>query len=232
MADEKQGNRTPGGTSTRHSLAVELHRLNTELAHMGELCAEMLDRAMEALDQQNFLQADEVIRLDDEVDRLALDIQRRSITLIALQHPVASDVRAVVLLLRALADLERVGDYAAEIAGYARTLGPFRPAPIPEPLRVLGETVAGMIRDTVDAFVERNLETVDQVCRVEGPAADAAYRQVLEEATERMKRRPEELEIGLYQVLAARALERIGGHCTNVAEWTQYLVSGVYKQLA
>lgn len=232
MAGEKQENRTAGGMSTRQSLAVELHRLNTELAHMGELCAEMLGRAMEALDQQNFLQADEVIRLDDEVDRMALDIQRRSITLIALQQPVATDVRALVLLLRALADLERVGDYAAEIAGYACTLGPFRPAPTSEPLRVLGETAATMIRDTVDAFVERNLEVVDRVCRVQEPAADAAYQQVLEEATERMKARPEEVEIGLYQVLAARALERIGGHCTNVAEWTQYLVSGVYKELA
>lgn len=232
MAGEKQENRPTGGTSTRHSLAVELHRLNTELAHMGEICAEMLGRAMEALDQQNFLQADEVIGLDDEVDRLALDIQRRSITLIALQQPVASDVRALMMLLRALADLERVGDYAAEIAGYGRTLGPFRPAPIPEALRTLGETVATMVRDTVDAFVERNLEAVDRVCTVSEPAANAAYQQVLEEATNRMKARPEELEIGLYQVLAARALERIGGHCTNVAEWTQYLVSGVYKQLA
>jgi phosphate transport system protein len=213
-------------------LAVELHRLNSELAHMGELCAEMLGRAMEALDRQDFLQADEVIRLDDEVDRLALDIQRRSITVIALQHPVATDVRSVAVLLRALADLERVGDYAAEIAGYARTLGPFRPAPLPDPLRSLGDTVAGMIRDTVDAFVERNLEGVEQVCRVAEPAADAAYQKVLEDSTRQMKTRPEELEIGLYHVLAARALERIGGHCTNVAEWTQYLISGVYEELA
>jgi phosphate transport system protein len=223
---------TPGRHRTRQALAAELHRLSTELVEMGGICQEMLDRAVIALDRQDLLHAGAVLRLDDEVDRRALDVQRRTLVLIALQQPQATDLRTAALLLRGGAELERCGDYAAEIAGHGARLAPFRPAPCPRALLGLAALTTQMIRDTVDALVERDAAAVDRICREQEPAVDAGCAQVIAAAVEAMRAEPARLEVGLAHILSARAMERIAGHCTNVAEWTLYLISGVWEELA
>src|SRR5229473_229657 len=218
--------------NTRHAFDQQLTALEHDIVRLGGIVEEMLDHAMEALISQDPDLAKEVINRDDLADSLDLSIETRCMRLLALQQPVAKDLRTIGTFLKAITDLERVGDYSVDIARIALRLAD-HPGPLPRvDLAGMSEAVKSMNRHTLRAFVDRDLEAVQRICTEEDDVVDHAYHTMVDELLELMRREPSQVVPAAYFILAARSLERIADHLTNVAERIQYMETGVLEELA
>ena len=198
---------------------------------MGSYVTDMLERAMQALVRQDVAIANEVVRMDDEADRMDLAIEQRCIKLLALQQPMSRDLRLISTALKIVTDLERVGDYSVDIAKTARRLAdePFLKPLVDIPK--MGEICVWMIREALNAYVHRDLELVQKVV-LRDDEVDALYDQVFTDLLAHMERDPKVIRQGTWLLHIARFLERIADHIVNVAERVYYMETGELKQLA
>ncbi len=198
---------------------------------MGSFVVEMLDRAMDALMRQDVQLADEVIRMDDTADEMDLNIETTSMRLLALQQPMSRDLRTIATALKVITDLERIGDYAADIAQAVKQLAGqpyFKPL---EDIPLMAQLATAMIRNAVQAFVDRDTERAVQVCR-DDDKVDAVYERVFNDIVRFVEKDSTCARQGAYLILVARRLERVADHATNVAERVYYMETGELKQLA
>jgi phosphate transport system protein len=217
---------------TRHAFDTQLRELEQDLLRMGSHVEAMEDQAVRALLERDAALAQSVIAQDDVVDDLDLSIETRCMRLLALQQPMAKDLRTIGTVLKAITDLERVGDYSVDIARIALRLMD-HPGPLPRvDLAGMSESVKSMNRHTLRAFVDRDLGAVRRICLEEDDVVDHAYHQLVDELLELMRRDPSQVVPATYFILAARALERIADHLTNVAERIQYMETGILEELA
>jgi phosphate transport system protein len=194
-----------------------IDELKHELLHMSGLAESITRKAVESLQRRDGSLAEEVFADDRIIDRLEIEIEERCIQLLALQQPLASDLRLVTSALKISNDLERVGDHAVNIAGCARTLVAL---PAEAPLADLGplvEGALGMLREALDAFVRRDAEAARRLVRRDDEV-DELNRHLFGELLARMVRDPGHVEACMAYVLVGRNLERIGDLATNVAE--------------
>lgn len=218
--------------TTRQAFDTQLRELEQDLLRMGSYVEEMEDQAVRALLSRDAALAQRVIDHDDRVDELDLSIETRCMRLLALQQPMAKDLRTLGTFLKAITDLERVGDYSVDIAHIALRLVD-HPGPLPRvDLSGMSEAVNAMNRHTLRAFVDRDLEAIRHICTVEDDVVDHAYHHMVDELLELMRRAPNQVVPAAYFILAARSLERIADHLTNVAERIQYMETGVLEELA
>jgi phosphate transport system protein len=194
-----------------------IEELKQELLHMSGLAESITRKAVESLQRRDASLADEVFADDRIVDRLEIEIEERCIELLALQQPLASDLRLVTSALKISNDLERVGDHAVNIAGCARTLVPLPAEPPLADLVPLVEGALGMLREALDAFVRRDAEAARRLVRRDDEV-DELNRHLFGELLARMVRDPGHVEACMAYVLVGRNLERIGDLATNVAE--------------
>src|SRR6266851_4690388 len=144
--------------NTRHAFDQQLTALEHDIVRLGGLVEEMLDHAMEALISQDPDLAKEVINRDDLADSLDLYIETRCMRLLALQQPVSKDLRTIGSILKAITDLERIGDFSVDIARAALRLAS-QPDLLPlEELLEMAELVKQMVRHTLRAFVGRDMQ--------------------------------------------------------------------------
>ncbi len=194
-----------------------VNELNDQLLLMSGRVESIIRKAVEALQRRDTSLAEEVFRDDRVIDRMEMDIEERCIELLALQQPLARDLRLITSALKISNDLERVGDHAVNIAGCAKTLvslPPMRPATdLPE----LAEKAIGMLREALDAFVRRDADEARALVRRDDEV-DALNRQLFAELLARMINDPAVIEASMALVLVGRNLERIGDLATNVAE--------------
>ncbi|MCC6650217.1 MAG: phosphate signaling complex protein PhoU [Candidatus Eisenbacteria bacterium] len=194
-----------------------MNELNDQLLLMSGRVESIIRKAVEALQRRDTSLAEEVFRDDRVIDRMEMDIEERCIELLALQQPLARDLRLITSALKISNDLERVGDHAVNIAGCAKTLvslPPMRPATdLPE----LAEKAIGMLREALDAFVRRDADEARALVRRDDEV-DALNRQLFAELLARMINDPAVIEASMALVLVGRNLERIGDLATNVAE--------------
>ena len=196
-------------STTRQAFDAQLRELEQDLLRMGSHVEEMEDQAVSALLNRDAALAQVVIDEDDIVDDLDLSIETRCMRLLALQQPVAKDLRTIGTFLKAITDLERIGDYSVDIARIALRLVD-HPGPLPR----------------VD------LAAVHRICSQEDDVVDHAYHQMVDELLDLMRQEPGQVVPAAYFILAARSLERIADHLTNVAERIQYMETGVLEELA
>lgn len=191
--------------------------LNDQLLLMSGRVEAIIRKAVESLQRRDGALAEEVFRDDRVIDRMEMDIEERCIELLALQQPLARDLRLITSALKISNDLERVGDHAVNIAGCAKTLlglAPMRPASdLPE----LAEKAIGMLRESLDAFVRRDADAARALVRRDDEV-DALNRRLFAELLGRMVGDPNAIEASMAFVLVGRNLERIGDLATNVAE--------------
>ncbi|HTR97251.1 MAG TPA: phosphate signaling complex protein PhoU [Candidatus Acidoferrales bacterium] len=195
----------------------QIDELKQQLLHMSGLAERIIRKAVEALQRRDAPLAEEVFRDDKAIDRLEIEIEERCIELLALQQPLAGDLRLVTSALKISNDLERVGDHAVNIAGCAKTLIAL---PAVRPLSDLGSLVdgaTGMLREALDAFVRRDADSARRLVRRDDEV-DALNRHLFGELLARMVRNPAEIEASMAYVLVGRNLERIADLATNVAE--------------
>ena len=195
----------------------ELEALKEQLLRMGGLAEAVVLKAVDALRRRDATLAREVLSDDKLIDRLELDIDDRCLRLLALQQPLARDLRFITAALKISNDLERVGDHAVNIAGSALRLSEL---PLLKPLvdvPRMAELACGMLHEALDAFVGADAETARRICRRDDDV-DNLNRQLFRELISTMIEDPSTITRAMELILVARNLERVGDMATNVAE--------------
>ncbi|MBI5170295.1 MAG: phosphate signaling complex protein PhoU [Candidatus Eisenbacteria bacterium] len=194
-----------------------VNELNDQLLLMSGRVESIIRKAVEALQRRDVTLAEEVFRDDRAIDRMEMDIEERCIELLALQQPLARDLRLITSALKISNDLERVGDHAVNIAGCAKTLDTLPPMRNAADLPELAEKAIGMLREALDAFVRRDADAARALVRRDDEV-DALNRHLFAELLARMVSDPAAIQASMALVLVGRNLERIGDLATNVAE--------------
>jgi phosphate transport system protein len=202
-----------------------MQRLDENVLRMGSFVVTMLHDAMQALATQDEALAREVRQRDELANQFDDDIEQAAMRLLALQHPVASDLRRIACALKSVTDLERVGDYATDIAHCAIHLAgePYF-APL-EDIPEMGRVVQSMIQDALKTYATRDIVFGKQV-RDRDKQVDRLYKRVHAQLLEWMTQEPPVIRQAAELLLAARYLERLGDHTKNVIERVAYAETG------
>jgi phosphate transport system protein len=215
----------PDNPETRKTFNGELSELRDLVLQMGTFVEDMLGRAMHSLVTQDAELAEEVRRSDDIADSLDLQIEACCTRLLALQQPLARDLRTVVAAVRMSSDLERIGDYAKDIAKVTLRLSGapyFKPL---EDIPAMARLDAEMIRLAIRCFVSRDLDLARRVAEMD-EGVDELWAKLRDELIAAMGRDPSLVLQATHLLLVARYLERVGDHTVNVVERVAYQETG------
>ena len=192
---------------------------------MGGLVERQIREAMQALVERDGTRADAVIRADDEVDQLQKEIDGQSSRMLALQQPMASDLRFLVAAMKIATDLERMGDSAVNVAQGVARLNEEPPLKPYIDLPRMAQVTQEMVREALDSFVRRDARAAIDVCKRDDEV-DALYKQLFRELVTYMAEDPRNITRALHLLLVARNYERIADHATNIAEDVVFYVEG------
>lgn len=209
---------------TQH-LRRDLEQLEREFLAMGALVETAVNKAVVALGDRRVALAVEVEQGDPQIDAQEIRVASLCTRILALHHPVASDLRLVLACLKANTDLERIGDLAVNVAGRARDLGERPPLPPPAELGELADRTRSMVRASLDAFVNGDTALAESVIAADD-AVDALDRRLAALLEERMQAEPETVTRALQVLSCSRQLERIADLATNLGEEVVFLVRG------
>jgi phosphate transport system protein len=202
----------------------DLDALKSRLLEMGGLAEDRVRRSVQALVDRDFADVDRLLVGDEPINELHIEIDNRCFKLLALQQPMAADLRAIVAAVKINTDLERVGDLAVNIAEAAKRYTMHPPVKKLIDIPRMGEIAQVMLRDALDAYVRRDTALAQRVLN-EDDKLDALKTQIFRELLTYMLQDPGTIEPALDLLLVSRHLERIGDHATNVAEDVIFMVS-------
>lgn len=204
---------------------AELEALRTDLLQMGDRAIDQTRRAVRALAEGDLALADKVIAADDEIDKFEVQIDEEAIRYMTLRGPVASELRLVIVGMKASHDLERVGDEATSIARRARKLAIEPKVELYADIPRMANIALEMLRDALDCFVNEDEQKALAVIRRD-PEVDNLNRIVYRRLTSYMIEKPETIAWALELMFVSKSLERIADHATNIAEEMIYLAKG------
>jgi phosphate transport system protein len=214
---------------TRQSFHEELEKTELELLSLGELAATSVQRSIEALIQHADEKAQAVIDADDPIDELYLKIDGDVLRMLALQSPVAEDLRLISAILHCDLHLERIGDQAVNVAKlYLRTKDARGSDTMRQQIEEMGVLVVAMVRTAMESFGRRDLDLALQVPNMDDPV-DRLNRNTHLEAL-KLADDPSQLDWGLHMNMAARALERVGDNAVDIAEQVGFLLTGEFRE--
>ena len=217
----------------RNRFDQQLHLLDEQLTHMGELCETAIAKATQALKDGSTEQARIIIAEDEEIDQFEKDIERLCLKLLLQQQPVAKDLRRISAALKMITDMERIGDQTSDIAEII--LSSKNWAVTAENIQVIGtmaSEVSKMVRNSVTAYVNRDLELARDVMKA-NDAIDLYFDEVKDEMINFIKEEKGENGKAIFDlIMVTKYLERIGDHATNIAEWVEFSITGVHKDSA
>jgi phosphate transport system protein len=215
----------------RRHFHEELEALELDVLALGELAERALGRAVDVLVNRKFEDIDAIIAGDDEIDDRYLDLERRWLELLALQTPVATDLRLLSAIIHINLHLERVGDMAVNIAKIARVTSEL-PAnsTIVTHLQEMADVVRPMIRTALDAFVRRDLDLALRLPDMDDPVDRLNRGMYVEVAGCRDD--PEMLEWAIRMMVVSRQLERAGDHAVDIAEQVAFLLTGEFQEFS
>lgn len=211
-----------------HTLAAfdtELAALRNAIDRMGELVERQVGLALDSLAGPDADIAGEVLKGDAEIDRLEAEVEAMTVRLLALRQPMAKDLREIVAALKIASNLERMGDFAGSVAKRAVTLATLPVAPPVASLVRMGRMVQAMIGDMRRAYTAQDADLASSVRDRDGEV-DAAYTALFREFLTYMMETPAQITGCTHLLFAAKSIERIGDHATNVAENISFLVKG------
>jgi phosphate transport system protein len=207
----------------------ELQRLDNIVAEMGGTAESQLASAMEAIVKRDADLAAMVIESDARVDELEREVESLAVRLLALRQPMARDLRQIIAALKISTDIERIGDYATNVAKRSIALDNIAPVRPVYALPRMGRVAAAMIKDVLDAYVERDADKAMAVW-LRDEELDEMYTSLFRELLTYMIEDPRNITAGTHLLFMAKNLERIGDHTTNVAETLYFLVNGTPMQ--
>jgi len=198
---------------------------------MGTLTGTMVRQAVDALQQNDVILAQGVLSQDEAVDELDRKIEAQCIRLLALQQPMARDLRQIEGALKVITDLERIGDHAVDIAKIARKMT--QEFYLKQPLLDVGplsQMALVMVHQSLEALVRHDLALAVKVCE-DDDAVDDSFKALRDELLTLTQREPSHIFPASYLLLAVVYLERIADHATNIAERVYYIETGDRKLL-
>lgn len=219
-----------GSTEKKIVFEEKMTFLQKKLHQMGSLVEESIAHSIEALKNQDLTLAREVIRGDDLVDRLELEIEEKCLEIIATQQPMARDLRRVATLFKMINDLERMADYATDIAKITLRIGH---EPLIKPLvdiPRMAQLTQKMVKQALDAYVREDVELAISVAK-DDDEVDLLHGQIFRELLTIMMESPRTITQATALLFVSRWLERISDHATNIAEEVVFLVTGEKKRL-
>ena len=203
----------------------ELERLNNMIVEMGGMAESQLAAAIDAVMKRDSDLAASVIEGDTKVDQLERELDNLAIRLLALRQPMARDLRQSIAALKIASDLERIGDYAANVAKRSIALNQTPPVKPVYAIPRMGRLCQAMIKDVLDAYVERDADKALPVW-LRDEELDEMYTSLFRELLTYMIEDPRNITACTHLLFIAKNLERIGDHTTNVAETLYFLVHG------
>ena len=215
---------------TRDAFHQELRELEEEVIQMAALVETEIAQAMQALGKRDLALANQVVRSDGEVNDLQRGIRSRSITVMALQAPVARDLRELVTVQLVINELERMGDHAVGIAKQAMRLQDYEPLAVIADMGEMAKLVRQQVREGIQAFVDVNVQLARDIC-AQDDEIDKRYRAIFAELINQMTQTPTNVPAATALLFVAHNLERIGDRVTNICEDIIYMVSGEVEEL-
>ncbi len=214
----------------RSGFQKALDDLREDILKMGGLVEENIARAVESLARQDMELVKKVLAVEEIIDRMELEIEDTCIRLIATQQPMAIDLRRISSAFKIITDLERMADYAVDIAKITKRIGA---EPLVKPLIDLPRMamlVQKMVKDSLDSYVREDPDMATNVGEADDEV-DHLHRQVFRELLVLMMENPRTINQATYLLIVSRSLERIADHATNISERVIYLVSGKRVEL-
>jgi phosphate transport system protein len=217
-------------TSHTHHISqqynIELETIRTHLSEMGGMAQRQVNDAIQALIDGDVERAEQVVRADIKVNTMEMTIDEECVRILARRQPAASDLRLVIAVTKAITDLERVGDEASKIARQAIAMNKDGLAPRGYiEVRHIGNNVSRMLQDALDAFARLDMDLALTVVQTD-KQVDMEYSTAMRELVTFMIEDPRSITRVLNIMWSLRALERIGDHARNLAQYVIYLVNG------
>lgn len=205
---------------------AELEAVRTRVLQMGGMVEQQIVRAVDALSSGEMSVIDEVIEDDHRVNALEVQLDEDCSHIIARRQPAASDLRLLIAVIKTITDLERIGDEAEKIARMAKLIYAAERMHMPRlEMRNMAGLALAMLRKALDAFARLDIKAAVEVVR-QDEAVDAEFRAVLRQLITFMMEDPRTISRCLEVLFIAKAIERIGDHSKNMAEYVIYMVQG------
>lgn len=214
-------------TTSGHTIKAfdeDLDRLRALISQMGGLAEHAIRESMRCLVQHDLDGAARIVEDDKKLDALEIETEKRAVQLIALRAPMAADLRDVVAAMKISNVVERIGDYAKNIAKRV----PLLQGSAIEPVSLMPEMAkiaTQMVHDVLDAFVNRDSETAIRVCERD-KAVDDFYNSIFRTLLTYMMENPNNIGQSAHLLFIAKNVERVGDHATNIAEMVYYAATG------
>lgn len=209
----------------RKVFEANLQELHNDLIRMGSIVEKQIYDCIDALVTQNTEKAERIMKNDDIVDEMEREIEDKAIKLIAMQQPLAIDLRNIFTMTKIVTDLERMADHAVDVAKITLRLKDEKYVKQLVSIPKMAEIVVLMIRDALDAYVAGDVEKAYAVCKRDDEV-DAIYKEVFRELLQVMIEDQNKVNQATQFIFICKWLERIADHTTNICEWTIYLVTG------
>ncbi len=203
----------------------DLSELRAIISEMGGRAEAAIDMAMTALQRRDVASAGKVIEADRQIDALEADIDRLVVRLIALRAPMADDLREVLAAMKIGGIVERIGDYAKNIAKRVPVIAETRDIEAMALLPAMGRAVSKMVRDVLDAFAARDAKLATDV-HERDREVDDFYNSLFRTLLTHMMENPHTITASTHLLFIGKNLERIGDHATNIAEMVYYAATG------
>ena len=202
----------------RSKFDEQLHLLNQEMMQMGSMIEDSIQKAINALIDQNVELAKKIMDNDTQIDHEQKKIENLCFNLLMQQQPVAKDLRVISAAMKMVTDMERIGDHAADISEMTILMSKTKYIPNLEHInRMASETVQMLIR-SIEAYVEKDMKKAVDVIASDD-VMDDLFDKNKAELIEQIQRDPQSAESAADMLMVAKYFERIGDHATNIAEW-------------
>ena len=202
----------------RSKFDEQLHLLNQEMMQMGSTIEDSIQKAINALIDQNVELAKKIMDNDTQIDHEQKKIENLCFNLLMQQQPVAKDLRVISAAMKMVTDMERIGDHAADISEMTILMSKTKYIPNLEHInRMASETVQMLIR-SIEAYVEKDMKKAVDVIASDD-VVDDLFDKNKAELIEQIQREPQSAESAADMLMVAKYFERIGDHATNIAEW-------------
>ena len=214
----------------RASFDKEIDVLQENLLQMAECIESAIHHAIVSMEEKNKDLAQKIIGNDDVVDDWEKRIERQCLSLLLRQQTVAGDLRIISTALKMITDMERIGDHAVDIAELGLEMAEIDTKAITEKLSAMVETVVKMVHFSINSFVHSDVElALDTIAQDD--QVDLLFQQVKADVVT-FAEKGEHLEQGIIVLMIAKYLERIADHAVNICEWTEFSVTGRWKNTA
>jgi phosphate transport system protein len=206
---------------------AELESVRAKVLEMGGLVENQIKDAMKALVESNPTLAQEVVKKDHLVNRLEVQIDEDCITIIARRQPTAGDLRMILMMIKTITDLERIGDEAAKIARFAMSIHEAKRAWTTKfsDVKAMAIVAQTMLRMSLDAFARSDENKMQEIANMD-VTVDEQYQASIRQMITFMLEDPRTISMALEVLFVAKAIERVGDHAKNISEYVVYMVKG------